>query len=154
MEIKIDLTNKTSTESWLKLTSNTPITVKANINYFIYLAYDKQQNSYYLKAVEWKEKQAFVSQSGSISWWLWNKDTYYWWSPCFPEAWEFFFTIIKNRIGDFKQEKTLEENNKFCECTPIKYKSRNRKKSLNEYLNEYLNGIKNINYKIICITNE
>lgn len=50
----------------------------------------------------------------------------------------YFCAILKNNISDYKIEKEIIENDKgITEFISVKYKSRKKKKSLNDYLNEY-----------------
>lgn len=51
---------------------------------------------------------------------------------------KYFFTIVKNNIGDFKEEPKITEIKEIAENYSVNYKQRKRKKSLNEYLNDYL----------------
>jgi hypothetical protein len=51
---------------------------------------------------------------------------------------KYFFTIVKNNIGDFKEQLKTTEIKEITENYSVNYKQKKKKKSLNEYLNEYL----------------
>jgi len=51
---------------------------------------------------------------------------------------KYFFTVVKNNIGDFKEETKTNEIKEISENYSVNYKPKIKKKSLNEYMEEYL----------------